>query len=85
MTSIKSLKDKQNLRKEQEKAIIELSNSFEEANNFLELNLGLVSLHSKIKYLQENFNIEFIGHNIENTFDDYRILLTSIIDAKWHK
>lgn len=83
MTSIKSLKDKQNLRKDQEKAIIELSSSFEEANNFLELNLGLISLHSKIEYLKENFDIEFVGHEIENSFDDYKILLNSIINNKW--
>lgn len=69
---------------EQEKAIIELSNDFKEANDFLEFKLGLISTHSKIEYLTKNFNVSFVGHEIENSYDNYIIILTSIINKKWN-
>ena len=71
------------MKKEQEKAIIELCSSFEEANNFLEQNLGLLTTHKKIEYLVKNFDVEITGHLIGNTYDEYVILLSCILDKKW--
>lgn len=82
--SLKEISEKELDKKhEQQKAVIELSNSYEEANEYIEQTLGLITLHKKIEYLKRNFNISFIGHDIK-TFDDYKIALTAIVDKKWH-
>lgn len=71
------------MKTEQEKAIIELSSSFEEANNFLEQKLGLLTTHRKIEYLVKNFDVQFVGHSLGNSYDEYVILLSCILDKKW--
>ena len=73
------------MRREQIKALIELSTSFEEADNVIETYTGNKSYPQKIAYLQGMFDCEIIGHHIENEEADYKALLTSIIEKKWNK
>lgn len=71
------------MRREQIKALIELSNSFEEANEVIETYTPNKSYAQKIAYLQGMFDCEIVGRHIDSEEADYMALLTSIIDRKW--
>lgn len=64
--------------------LIELSINIEEANRIIEEEIGITELTRKIKFLQENFDIQMIGHSPQ-TEDDYNCMLNAIIKQKYRK
>ena len=73
------------MKREQIKALIELSSSFEEANEVLEQYTANSEYKQKIAYLQGMFDCEIVGRHIDNEEADYKALLTSIVDKKWRQ
>ena len=73
------------VKREQIKALIELSTSFEEADAVIETYTGNKTYAQKIAYLQGMFDCEIIGRHIDSEEADYKALLTSIIERKWNK
>ena len=71
------------MKREQIKALIELSCSFEDANAVIETYTEYRTYAQKIAYLQGMFDCEIVGRHIDNEEADYKALLTSIIDMKW--
>ena len=71
------------MKREQIKALIELANSVEEADEIIETYTPYKQYSSKIAYLQGMFDCEIVGRHIENEEADYKALLTSIIEMKW--
>ena len=71
------------MKREQIKALIELSSTFEEANEVIEKYAQMTEYGQKIAYLQGMFDCEIVGRHIESEEADYIALLTSIIDRKW--
>lgn len=71
------------MKREQIKALIELSSSYEEANRIIEKYTLHREYKQKIAYLQGMFNCEIVGRHIEDEEADYMALLTSIVDKKW--
>lgn len=72
------------MKREAIKAMIELSTSFEQADEIIETYTGFTLYPQKIAYLQGMFDCEIVGRNIEDEEIDYTALLTSIIEAKWN-
>jgi hypothetical protein len=63
------------------RSLIELSSSWEEADNVIEEFTSYKELHEKICYLTFLYpKISFVGHNIEFNNDDYIVLLHTIIN-----
>ncbi len=73
------------MKREQIKALIELSTSYKEADGVIETYTGYKEYPQKIAYLQGMFNCEIIGRNMESAEADYKALLTTIIDKKWKR
>lgn len=74
------------MREEQIKALIELSDTYEEANAVIEKYAPLTDKSSyaeKIKYITSKFDCEIVGRNVESEEADYIALLTTIIKRKW--
>jgi len=71
------------MKRKKIKALIELSNSFEEADNIIETYTDCKKYIQKIAYLQGMFDCEIVGRHIINEEADYKALLTSIINKKW--
>lgn len=71
------------MKREQIKALIELSSSYEEANQIIEKYTPHKEYGNKIAYLQGMFDCEIVGRNIESEEADYVALLTSIVEKKW--
>lgn len=72
------------MRREQIKALIELSLSFEEADSIIEEYTDNKTHIQKIAYLQGMFDFEIVERHIEDEEAEYIALLTSIIDKKWN-
>lgn len=71
------------MKRKQIKALIELSSSFEEANDIIEKYTDLRSYGQKIAYLQGMFDCEIVGHDTKDVEVDYVAILTSIVEHKW--
>ena len=71
------------MRNKQIKALIELSNSFEDANEIIEKYVGLKTFAEKIAYIRGMFNCEIFSRTDDNEEVDYIALLTSIVNSKW--
>ena len=71
------------MRREQIKALIELSDSFESADEIITTYTENRTYSQKIAYLQGMFDCEIIGRHGESEEADYMALLTSIVDQKW--
>lgn len=71
------------MRREQIKALIELSASYEDANEVIEKYVGLKTYAEKIAYLRGMFDCEIISRTEENEEVDYIALLTSVVESKW--
>lgn len=65
------------------KSLLELSTSFDEADEILTQQVGLKDDSVKIGYLMGMFDCRIIGRNEENEHADYVALLTTIINQKW--
>lgn len=72
------------MKREQIKALIELSSSFEEADNVIETYTNNTAYSQKIAYIQGMFDCEIVGRHIDDEEADYIALLTSIVDKKWN-
>ena len=71
------------MKREQIKALIELSTTYEEANEIIDTFTSCKDFAQKIAYIQGMFNCEIVGRHIEDEEADYMALLTSIVDKKW--
>lgn len=71
------------MQREQIKALIELSSSFDEANEVIEKYTNYASFEAKIAYLQGMFDCNIVGREGESLEVDYIALLTAIVDHKW--
>lgn len=74
------------MNRKQIKAMINLSSTFEEANEVIETYAELddISDYSqRLAYLKGMFDCQIIGRNIESAEADYVAILTSIIEQKW--
>ena len=67
------------MRREQIKALIELSATFEKADDVLNTYTNNKSYAQKIAYLQGMFDCEIISRNVESEEADYKALIASII------
>ena len=63
--------------------LIELSVSFEEADQVIEEFTGLKTDSEKIAYLRGMFDCRIIGRTGNDLHTDYVALLTAIINQKW--
>jgi len=73
------------MKRRQIKALIELSTTYEEANEIIDTYTSCKDFAQKIAYLQGMFDCEIVGRNIEDEEADYITLLTSIINMKWKR
>lgn len=74
------------MKRKQIKALIELSSSYDEANQIIETYAVLSDVSNyaqKIAFLSGMFDCEIIGRSIDSEEADYKALLTSIIEQKW--
>lgn len=74
------------MNRKQIKAMINLSSTFEEANEVIEEYAELndnTDYSQKLAYLKGMFDCQIIGRNIESAEADYVAMLTSIIEQKW--
>lgn len=71
------------MKREQIKALIELSGSFEDADKIIETYTCNKEYSQKIAYIQGMFDCEIVGRHIDNEEADYIALLTSIVEKKW--
>lgn len=71
------------MERKQIKALIELSNSFEEANEVIEKYTGYTSFETKIAYLKGMFDCSIVGEERDSLEVDYIALLTAIVNYKW--
>ena len=63
--------------------LIELSLTFEEADEIIEKYVGLKSDIEKLAYIRGMFDCRIIGRTGEDIHTDYVALLTTIINQKW--
>jgi len=73
------------MKREQIKALIELSTSFTDADKIIETYTTNNTYSQKIAYLQGMFDCEIIGRSVDSEEADYKALLTSIIEKKWNR
>lgn len=71
------------MERKQIKVLIELSNSFEEADEVIEKYTGYTSFETKIAYLKGMFDCSIVGGEGGSLEADYIALLTAIVDHKW--
>ncbi len=71
------------MNREKIKTLIELSATFEDADEILSKYTPFHSDKEKITYLYEMFDCEIIDPNINDSHTDYIALLTTIINKKW--
>lgn len=71
------------MKREQIKALIELSSTFEEADAIIRDYTSYETYAQKIAYLQGMFDCEIIGRSVDSEEADYIALLTSIVNKKW--
>lgn len=77
------------MNRERVKALIELSNTVEQADEII-VNEGFQSVKEKIAFLKGMFDFTVIGRHRENALSeedrtkmDYYSILSAIINAKW--
>lgn len=77
------------MNRERVKALIELSNSVEQADEII-TNEGFVSVKEKIAFLKGMFDFTVIGRHRDEMLNeeerdrmDYYSILSAIINAKW--
>ncbi|MBR4083259.1 MAG: hypothetical protein IKK33_03130 [Lachnospiraceae bacterium] len=75
--------------RERVKALIELSNSVEQADEII-VREGFIAVKEKIAFLKGMFDFTLIGRHREDTLSeeerdkmDYYSILSAIINAKW--
>ena len=80
-----TLESKKGIAMERNKiqTLIELSLSFEEADQVIEQYTGLKTDKEKIAYLRGMFDCRIIGRTGTDIHTDYVALLTAIINEKW--
>ena len=71
------------MKRKQIKALIELANSVEEADEIIETYTPYKQYFSKIAYLQGMFDCEIVRKHTENKEADYKAILASIVNMKW--
>lgn len=72
------------MKTEQIKAIVELCNTYEEADKMIEKYVGCNSLQEKITYIQTIWSDVKIFHKTDDNLEtDYITLLTTIINLKY--
>lgn len=65
------------------KTLIELSTSFEQANEVIEMYTDYSTDEERIAYLQGMFDCKIIGRSNSDAHTDYVALLTAIVNQKW--
>lgn len=71
------------MKREQIKALLELSASVEEAKEIMDKYVGYNTIEEKIAFLNGMFGHEIIFREVESTEADYVALLASIVNKKW--
>ena len=65
------------------KTLIELSTSFEDADEVLNNYTDFQTDAEKIAYLRGLFDCKIVGRSEENIHTDYVAILTAIVEKKW--
>lgn len=71
------------MERERIKMLIELSSSYNDANDVIEKYVGLKNYAEKIAYIRGMFDCEIFSRTDDNEEIDYIALLTSIVERKW--
>ncbi len=74
------------MNRRQIKAMINLSSTFEEANEVIEKYAELSNSFDyaqKLAFLKGMFDCQIVGRSVESTEADYVAMLTSIVEQKW--
>lgn len=73
------------MERERIKALIELSYTFEEADQIIAQYVGFQTTKEKIAYIKGMFDVEIIDHPNDTPDEDaYRLLLTAVLESKWN-
>ena len=76
-------KNRLHAKRQQIKALIELSVTFDEADAVIDEYTGLSTYSEKISYLSRMFGCEIVDSNKSDDSADYKAILTTIINKKW--
>lgn len=68
--------------RERIKTLIELSSSYDDANEIIEKYVGLKTYAEKIAYIRGMFDCEIFSRTDDNEEVDYIALLTSVVESK---
>lgn len=71
------------MEREKIKTLIEVSTSFEKADEILSKYTEYKTDEERIAYLQGMFDCKIVGRSISDVHTDYVALLTAIVDEKW--
>ena len=71
------------MERERIKMLIELSSSYNDANDVIEKYVGLKNYAEKIAYIRGMFDCEIFSRTDDNEEIDYIALLTSVVEKKW--
>ena len=71
------------MERERIKMLIELSSSYNDANDVIEKYVGLKNYAEKIAYIRGMFDCEIFSRTDDNEEVDYIALLTSVVEKKW--
>lgn len=73
------------LERKNVKALIELSTSFEEADEVIKKYTDFKDLKEKIAYIKGMFDVEILDSKKDDPDElIYRLLLTAVVEKKWH-
>ena len=70
------------MERERIKMLIELSSSYNDANDVIEKYVGLKNYAEKIAYIRGMFDCEIFSRTDDNEEIDYIALLTSVVEKK---
>ena len=74
-----------NVGQKEVKELIELCTDVEEADRIIKDYYGFETIREKAAFLKGMFDISIVGHEHEEPNENtYRMMLHSIINAKWH-
>ncbi|MBQ9437306.1 MAG: hypothetical protein IJU50_03155 [Lachnospiraceae bacterium] len=71
------------MERERIRMLIELSTSFEQADDAISKYTGLETDKERIAYLRGMFDCKIIGRQTDDPHTDYVALLTAIVNQKW--
>ena len=71
------------MEREKIKTLIELSTTFEQADEIINKYTDYNTDEERIAYLQGMFDCKIVGRSVSDAHTDYVALLTAIVNQKW--